>query len=184
MLRWDFRNKCENLGVYFRHQLALNGFDPLGARQLAEHMGFQLLHPRDLVDGENFTEEDAAKVEQLDSWSACVIPTHQPIIIYHPGHSPARFESSVMHELAHLILKHQSEKISFAYGKFAERAYSTRQEREAEYLGSCLQIPVTALRYARQNGMSVDEVMTMYGASREMVNWRLQACRIRLGEDS
>lgn len=184
MLNWDFRNKCENLGVYFRHQLSLNGFDPLGARQLAEHLGYQLLQPEDLIDGENFTEEDAAKVEQLDSWSACVVPINQPLIIYHPGHSQARFESSVMHELAHLILKHESEKLTIAHGKFAQRAYSMRQEKEAEYLGSCLQIPETVLRYARQNEMSIDEVMLTYGASREMVRWRLNACRIRLGDDS
>ncbi len=184
MLNWDFRNKCENLGVYFRHQLSLKGFDPLGARQLAEHMGYKLLQPGDLVDGENFTEEDAVKLEQLDSWSACVIPANQPLVIYHPGHSPARFESSVMHELAHLILKHRSEKLIVAHGKFAQRAYSTRQEKEAEYLGSCLQIPETALQYARQNAMSVDEVMSTYGASREMVNWRLSACRIKLGGDN
>lgn len=184
MLNWDFRNKCENLGVYFRHQLSLNGFDPLGARQLAEHMGYQLLQPVDLVNGVNFTEEDAVKVEQLDSWSACVIPADQPLIIYHPRHSPARFESNVMHELAHLILKHQSEKFIIAYGRFAQRAYSVRQEKEAEYLGSCLQIPETALQHARQNGMSVDDVMSTYGASREMVYWRLSACSIRLGGDN
>ena len=180
MLSWDFRNKCENLGVYFRHELSLNGFDTLGGRQLAEHMGYQLLQPGDLVDGENFTDKDAARVIQLDSWSACVIPADQPIIIYHPRHSPARFESSVMHELAHLILKHQSEKLIVTHGKFVQRAYSTKQEKQAEYLGSCLQLPKTAIQYAHQNKMTVDEVMSTYGTSREMVNWRINACCIDL----
>lgn len=184
MLKWGFRNKCENLGVYFRHQLSLNGFDPLGARQLAEYLGYQLLQPVDLVNGENFDEDDAMKVEQLNSWSACVIPVDPPLIIYHPKHSPARFESSIMHEIAHLILKHRSEKLIIAHGKFAQRAYSIWQEKEAEYLGSCLQIPEIALRHAHQKGMSIDEMMSTYGASREMVNWRLSACRIRLGDDN
>ncbi|NJO56524.1 MAG: ImmA/IrrE family metallo-endopeptidase [Rhodospirillales bacterium] len=48
------------------------------------------------------------------------------MILYHPNQSPTRFESTIMHELAHLLLKHPSGELYLAPDGSYERDFDRR----------------------------------------------------------
>ena len=79
-----------------------------------------------------------------------------------------------MHELAHVILKHPFSTLSSCGGQYI-RSYTARIEKEAAYLGGCLQIPKRALLWAKQRDMDNEAIAEHFGASLEMVRWRCNA---------
>ncbi len=84
-----------------------------------------------------------------------------------------------MHELGHLLLKHQPVAWDEENAKWEKR--SPRQEKEATYLGGCLQILRRGLLWASQQGMSIAQVGAHFSASVEMVRFRINVTRLRRG---
>ncbi len=173
-LPWAFRQRCEALATDARYALGLQAFQPLPARQLAAHYQVQLLTPFDLA-----AEASAAVAQVLSQpgWSAALISRQPPIILHHPLHSAARQEANLMHELAHLLLAHSLRSFDPATWPAVPDPI---HEREADYLGSCLQIPRRGLEWARQRGFTRQQVAEHFGASQEMVQWRCNATKINL----
>ena len=78
-----------------------------------------------------------------------------------------------MHELAHDILDHEVGRFETLPGfTFSLRSYNPVQEKEAEHLGACLQLPRPALTWALRQGMNDQEIADHYGASLRMVTFR------------
>jgi hypothetical protein len=72
----------------------------------------------------------------------------------------------MIHELSHIICKHQPIKIGTLPGlPFPVREYDAGQEEEAIWLGACLQLPRAGLLWARRQGMGDEEIAEYYGAS-------------------
>lgn len=173
-LPWAFRQRCEALATDARYALGLQAFQPLPARQLAAHHRVRLLTPLDLA-----AEAGAAVARVLSEpgWSAALISRQPPIVLHHPLHSAARQEANLMHELAHLMLAHPLRPFDPATGPAGP---DPLHEREADYLGSCLQIPRRGLAWAQQRGFTRQQVAEYFGASQEMVQWRCNATKISL----
>jgi Zn-dependent peptidase ImmA (M78 family) len=169
-----FRRWCEALATDARYNLGLKAFQPLPAQQLAAYHQVLLLTPFDLA------AEAAAAVTQVlsqPSWSAALISRQPPAILHHPLHSAARQEANLMHELAHLLLGHSLP----AFDPATWPALLDKQhEREADYLGSCLQVPRRGLEWARQRGFTRQQAAEHFGASLQVVNWRCNATGINL----
>lgn len=169
-----FRQRCEALATEARYALGLKAFQPLPARQLAAHHHVQLLTPLDLAPE---TSAAVAQVLNQPGWSAALISRQPPVILHHPLHSAARQEANLMHELAHLLLLHPLRPFDLTTSL---TAIDLRYEREADYLGSCLQIPRRGLEWAQQRGLTQQQTAAHFGASIQMVQWRCNATRIRL----
>lgn len=168
-----FKQWCENEAVNWRHQLSLYAYDPLEATQLAAVLNVSLLPPTEIPDF------DASLLMRLSGrndsgWSAAtlVLPGYRPLIIYNPYHYPSRHEANIMHELAHLILKHKPITLSTGF-PILRLEYHQEDEEEAKYLGGCLQITQAGLDWAIGRGLSREEMAHHFGASPKMVQYRL-----------
>jgi Zn-dependent peptidase ImmA (M78 family) len=109
-------------------------------------------------------------------WSAVTLETAQgSLIIYNPSHSPDRCESDLMHELAHLLCKHEPSLLVTPPGApFPFRTFTEEQEDEAKWLGACLQLPRPALLWAAKNGKDNHDIALDFGASTQQVAFRRQ----------
>lgn len=164
----SFRKQCENIAAEKRMELALRIFDPLPAYLLAQKCEAIIRRPDEI----NMPEDVVKYFLNDTNWWGILFPFDPPVIVYNPKQTPARFESTIMHELAHLILKHPTERIYFAPDGSFRREYNSSIEAEAAYLGSCLQIPRRGLLWAVQRGMSNEEIARYFKSSVEMVAWR------------
>lgn len=177
ILKKQFRDYCESLGIMYRHELGVPGYAPMPAEKLADHLAVRLLQPGQLPD---LHEKAARQLLASQAWWAVAIPGSPPLIIYHPCQPAARLQSTIMHELGHVILDHVPEQLVTLTGHFQGRAYPKQQEEEAKYLGSCLQITKTGLDWVRQQAWTIEEAAKHFGASVPMVRYRLNMTGRRL----
>jgi Zn-dependent peptidase ImmA (M78 family) len=95
------------------------------------------------------------------------------LVILNSSHSPARQASDLMHELAHRIRGHAPEEMSISTeGLMLLKAYAKEQEEEADWLGGVLLLPREALVNIKQLGLSDDDAVALYGASKRMLTYR------------
>jgi hypothetical protein len=163
-----FVEECERLAVNARRDVGLWGYDPLPARRLATKLEIELLTPQQL----GMSPEDVEQALNATRWSAITVLTSPYRIIYHPYADEIQFESNIMHELAHVLLKHKPELLGLISDLRVARKYPKRQELEADYLARCLQLPRLALQYARQKQMSVEQIAARFIIAPESVDAR------------
>jgi Zn-dependent peptidase ImmA (M78 family) len=169
MLAREFYSHCENIASRLRYGLKLLAYDPLPARRLAAHMGIEVFMPSELP---GLTEMDIVHAAESDGWSAITVLNNPPIIIAHPRHPPPEFESDMMHELAHVLLKHKPELLGQISAYRVARRYAKTQEYEADALGDCLQLPRAAIHYARQLNLANIQIVTRFCVSQQCIERR------------
>lgn len=128
------------------------------------------------LDIPEFPESLASQVlvQHANRWSAFTIKVDAGhLIVHNTTHEPPRQESNVMHELAHIWLKHKPDSIE-PPGRlpFATRTFNQDQEDEAEWLGGCLQIPREAMLWFLQRRFDNHAIAAHFNASVEMVRFR------------
>ena len=168
----SFRKKCEAIAADWRVRVGLRSFDKMPANLLAKAFEADI---RSLADFLGLSATMIAKLPDVDL--DAFIYSRDPLVIYYnPHREPERYESTMMHELAHVILEHPPEKLEVVDGVL-QRNPDKRVEEEAGFLGGCLQIPRGGILWARQKGISKEEVGAHFGASKEMVQWRWNAVK-------
>jgi Zn-dependent peptidase ImmA (M78 family) len=163
ILKRGFKSSAERTAGNFRTALGLDQTDPLCAFKLSEHLGISIFAPADF----SLSASDLNNIQGtrgIDSgWSALTMEcgSGNKIIIHNVNHSPARQQSDIMHELAHIICKHeQSIPKNQTSLPLSMREYDVEQELEANTLGSTLQLPRTALIWALKKKMPIVEIAT------------------------
>lgn len=177
-LSYEFRRRCEKIAAEQRRLLNRVPHDPLRGEELAEWHGVQLCEPNTMPG--NAREAASVALAQAD-WDAVLIPSlpnNSPIILLRPYVSPARRQSTIMHEMAHLLLRHDPLQWNEQTGNFEVRR--KLDETEAAYLGGCLQIPEIGLRWASQTKLTVARTVAHFEASEQMVNYRATILGVRL----
>ncbi|MBC8137175.1 MAG: ImmA/IrrE family metallo-endopeptidase [Fibrella sp.] len=172
----DFRNRCEKIAAEERRNLGLPGYAPLSGEALAASHGVKIITPNEVSTFS--TEMCEVFLIQQKVWG-CLMqgPDIDPMILIHPNQSPTRRQSTLMHELAHLLLGHASNDLtSVLTGGNPDK----KQEEEARYLGGCLQIPKTGIQWASQVGLSFARTMSHFNASKDMVQYRCNMAHIHL----
>ena len=162
----DNRQRLEAIATKQRNILDFKAFEPLPPEVLIKHFQATL-----------FTAEAVpnAKLEAIkllnnnDDWSAGIISLDPLWIVYNLRHTTARQQSDLMHEFAHIILKHEMVKYDSQTG-LPQRLQ--KYEDEAVYLGGCLQIPRRGLLWSIQKKMTTSQVALHFNASEEMVKFR------------
>lgn len=170
-MRHGFKAEAERKSKRFRKKLGLDITDPLPARTLASHLDVLVMPPGNLP---NFPETLVSTLtKKHNDWSAAtIVGCKQPLIIYNPAHSERRQESDLMHELSHLIEEHEPRGIQTFEGGLLSRSYDEEQEKEAAWLGGCLQLPRPAVFQAARRGIDNSEIADYYCASKQMVRYR------------
>ena len=155
-----------------RKELGLTVHDALSSRLLAKHLGVILLSQKDCPE---LTNKDLLNLNGNSGWSGAAFDCQdKSIILYNCHHSDARNESTIMHELSHIILGHKPNiDDELKHLGLLLRNYDKIHENEANWLGSCLQIPFDGLVTALLKNKSEKDIAQQYGASLEMVKFRM-----------
>lgn len=179
--RYGFKKWADDTAIKFRTELGLKPIDALCAFKLCNHLEIPIFTPHD-VPGMLDDHLDQLLGESSSHWSAATVPVSEEsyIILHNPNHSDARQQSNLMHELAHVICGHKvpDETLSTGLSGFL-RNHDQQQENEAEWLGSCLQLPRSALIWALKEKMIIAEIADHFNASEEMVRYRINITGVK-----
>jgi Zn-dependent peptidase ImmA (M78 family) len=172
-MRRGFKTWAEEIAQEQRHNLGLQAESPLPAHVLADHLNATVLGIEQ-IPGISPETTHHLLVTDPESWSAAtIVHNGKTVVIYNTVHSHRRQESDLMHELAHVICKHEpSHMVQAGSLPFALRTYDEDQEEEAAWLGGCLQLPRPALQWAIRKGMTESAMLEHFGASQALLRYR------------
>jgi hypothetical protein len=173
-LEANFTRRCEAIAVDWRYRLRLAAHDPLPANRLLHELGGEAITPEKLT---NSSPDSVKRLIESKEWSAGIVRLSSLLIVYHPLHSPARYQSNMMHEIAHVLLKHPMVSFDPATGLPIRDA---RCEEEATYLGGCLQVPRIGLRRLIGQGFDKVGIALHFGASEQMITYRMNVTGVQI----
>jgi Zn-dependent peptidase ImmA (M78 family) len=176
ILKRGFKTKAEKLAIEYREKLNIHPCAPLCAFQLAEHLAIIIYSATEFVKSTNEINILSGVNGNDCEWSALTMNTKSgdKIIIHNPFHSVARQQSDLMHELAHIICKHERNQSKYDFEiPFGMRHFDEVQEEEAKCLGATLQITRAGLLWARKRNMTTEEIAAHFNASTDMVKYRM-----------
>lgn len=174
MFRRGFKTWAERTSLRVRQKLKLLPSSPLDPLRLAEILGVSVVASSDLSD----LPEDVRRRlvnDHRDCWSAITVSDgHGHLIVTNLSHAQTRLNSSLAHEIAHIVLGHEPSMMFIsANSGIALRTHNDEQEDEANWLAGCLLLPREALVAIRRIGRSDEEVCSEFGVSPAMLRFRL-----------
>ena len=176
VLQRGFKTKAEQLAIEYREKLDIHPCNPLCAMKLADYLNVSIYKATEFLSSSSDVDLLAGKNGQECEWSALTMKTEagNRIIIHNPYNSPARQQSDLMHELAHIICKHETQQANYNFAvPFGMRYFNEVQEEEAKWLGATLQIAKPGLFWARRRNLTLEEIASHFNASVEMVKFRI-----------
>ena len=166
-----------------RDELGLTEYERLCPYTLAELYGITVYSLSDLIRAGCSPETIAFfTTERPDVWSAALVPdgTGQ-FILENTAHSRLRRRSNVGHEMAHLLLEHEPDRILFtADGRACKDPASAAVEKEATELSGELLLPQAAARRAAVRNLTDEQVADDFDVSVEFARWRMGVTGARL----
>ncbi|MEO6301907.1 MAG: ImmA/IrrE family metallo-endopeptidase [Bacteroidia bacterium] len=182
LLPKGFKSQSEKISVGYRSELKLEPHGYLCGFELAKHLGVNVFTPHDYFGTTVDLKDLIGSVGKDSGWSALTMKNknNKTIIIHNPLQATVRQQSNMMHELAHIICKHEHP------NKYSEinlpefmRTYDKQQEEEANQLGSTLQITRDGLLWALKQKMTIEEISEHFNASAAMVSLRINTTGVR-----
>jgi hypothetical protein len=177
-----FKTWADKKSIEIRKDIGLKPTEPLCGFELCKHLNISVFIPQDIqkLDSNHL---DILLGEGKDHWSAATIPIkdNKYIIIHNPEHSSQRQQSNLMHELAHVLCEHKVDAEIKETGLTGLlRHHNQEQENEANWFGSCLQLPREALIWALKQNMTETEISNHFNASEEMVKYRINISGVKV----
>lgn len=177
-MRRGFKAEAERLAERTRAQMGLRPSERLDLLDLARHLHVEVIAADLLVD--------RARLEELEriqprAFSAATfhLPGGRTVAVYNPCNDPARTNSDIGHELAHLLLGHDVREIQHLAG-YTFFTCNPDQEEEATWLAGCLLLPRSLLLGEAYNGTSADSIAAKYQVSEHMARFRLNTSGVLL----
>ena len=173
-LSTENRQRLEAIATEKRSILGLKAFETLPSRTLAKNLKATIFTPETVPNAE---PEQIKLLRNSNNWSAGIICKNPLWIVHNSRHAATRQESNLMHEFAHVILKHEM----VGYDPHTRLPQRRQQEEdEAVYLGGCLQIPRRGLLWTVQKKMTLSQIALHFNASKKMVLFRSNVNGIEL----
>ena len=176
MFRRGFKTSSEETAVKIRRKLQLAPHAPIDPAAIALLLAVPVLLLKELSE---LPDEVRIRLMQdhSDAWSAITVSDgNKHLIVLNPTHAATRTNSSLAHEIAHLILGHEPSMMFMTpQSGVSLRTYNKDQEDEANWLAGCILLPREALLYARRLGLSNDQICDQYEVSPAMCRFRLNA---------
>lgn len=179
--RRGFKKWADETATRLRNELGLRDYSPLCAFKLCEHLNVPIWVPSE-VEGLSLDFQKTLLGENSSTWSAATIPLKNGkyLIVHNPIHSPARQQSNLMHEVAHIMCHHEVPEEAKILGLSGFlRNHNPQDEEEAIWLGACLQLPRPSLLWALKKGMTQTQIADHYSASPEMVRFRINVTGVK-----
>ena len=172
-MRRGFKAEATRKSLALREKLKVKYNEALDCFQLAKSIEIQAFPVDKLIEFGFSTEqiETICYAKGKQQFSATTIFTpYGYLILYNQTHSFARTNSSLAHEVSHVILKHEFSSISGM--KMISREFDKIKEDEANWLAGCLLLPENGLIWALKRKMSIQMIATHFNISRQMTQWR------------
>lgn len=173
-MRRGFKAQAERSAATARVALGLQPNAPIDPRAYAAHLNVKILELRDL----DLTAKTIAQLTVLDddSWSAMTLQLNGAfVIVINPAHAITRQHNDLMHELAHIELRHTPARVEVSEtGLLLLSDYSDEQEQEADWLAAALLLPRDGLIRLRSGRSTATEIASHYGVSEALCEWRLR----------
>jgi hypothetical protein len=181
MFRRGFKTWAEETSVRVRQKLNLLPSSPLDPFRLAELLGVSVVAARDLSE---LPEDVQGRLvaDHRDCWSAITVTDGRShLIVANPSLAQTRLNSSLAHEIAHIILRHEPSMMFMTPNSgIALRTHNDEQEEEANWLAGSLLLPREALLLMRRTGRSDDDACSEYGVSPAMLRFRFNVTGVDL----
>lgn len=181
-LRRGFKAESERMSASLREEMGLKTHDPLNAFDLAKHLKIPIYEPHDF----GLSKKELSLLLGPSGWSAFTLVNRnkKKVIVHNNQQSDHRQQANIMHELSHILCKHENASSSGLYDNYRlpsyMREYNYVQEEEAKFLGGCLQLPRECLLWAiGRQGMSKKQISDHYMASGQMVTFRINTTGIK-----
>lgn len=169
-----FKAWSENTSISIRTKLGLNPHDALDALELARRLDVEVIDLNSINDLPLDTRVHLGSSEG-DDWSAVTVSLGENrIVVINPSHSTGRTSSDLMHELAHVILRHAQGESHYV-GDLMMREYNEKQEAEADWLAGTLLLPRKALEHIKYSRFEEDKILDDYKVSKQLYDFR---CRM------
>ncbi len=171
-LRRGFKSWCEKASAGYRRDLRLLRYSALDPRILATHLGIEIFYPQQIPGLDPGALHQLVDIDP-DSWSAVTLVVGTAtIIILNSAHPLTRQNSSLAHELAHIILRHSPTQAFFGPGgALMMKEYNSSQEAEADCLAGILLVPRDAL-LVMLNQMDEASLANHFGVSPDLLRMR------------
>ena len=173
-MRRGFKAWCERTSVDYRTALGVPLTVPLDPYWLAKHLGVRVAIPQEIPTLSKASLQQLTVVDPA-SWSAVTL-SHgdRRLVILNSGHARVRQTSSLVHELAHIILNHSADATRLSDEGFLFRnSYDKAQEDEADWFAGCLLVPRDGLLDTYRKTQDQDRLAGWFGVSGQMIAWRL-----------
>lgn len=176
MFRRGFKSWSEQTALAIRRKLRLAANAPVDPLQLAAVLAIPVLTPDALAD---LPGDVKARLvgHHSEAWSAITVSDGRShLIIVNPSHAETRTNSSLAHELSHVILGHEPSMMFVTpQSGLVLRTHNKEQEDEANWLAGCILLPRDALLQCRKARLSDEAVCQEYGVSPAMLRFRLNS---------
>jgi Zn-dependent peptidase ImmA (M78 family) len=173
MFRRGFKTWSEQTALRARQKLKLPASSPLDPFRFADLLGLSVVTPAELSDLAVDVRQRLVH-DHRDCWSAITVTDGAShLIVVNPSHAQTRLNSSLAHEIAHIILGHEPSMMFMSPNSgMALRTHNEEQEEEANWLAGCLLLPREALMLIRRMGESAEDACLEYGVSSAMLRFR------------
>jgi hypothetical protein len=168
--RRGFKAQAERLALEVRAELGLGSREPLDPMALADHLGIPVVGLMDLGGAREESIGHLIHVAPEDFSAMTVFFGPARVIVYNPAHSAARRSNSLTHELSHVLLEHEPDRV-FSIGGC--RRWSAEDEAEADWLSGVLLVPRQAALSVARAGTPVFVAAIHFGVSADLRTWRL-----------
>ena len=176
MFRRGFKTSSEETSLKIRRKLELAPTAPVVPEAIAQVLGIPILKPGQLNELPNDVRQRLQQ-DHSDAWSAITVSDGKNhLIVLNPTHAPTRTNSSLAHEIAHVLLSHEpSIMFVMPQSDIVLRTHNKEQEDEANWLAGCILLPRDALLRVRRIGLTDDQICVEYGVSPAMLRFRINA---------
>lgn len=173
-MRRGFKAEAERMAQKARADLGLEERSPLCPWTYATHLGIRIL----TFDELDLTGQYRRQLLDIDpdSWSGVTLRQDgKHYVVLNPRHVKSRQASTLMHEIAHIILPHLPGRVDVSVsGMMLLSEYSDDQEQEADWLSAAFLLPREALHHYRVMGWTSAAICERYGVSGPLCEWRLR----------
>lgn len=169
--RRGFKTEANSIALEVRSELGLSVLDPLDPRRLADHLAVPILSLSEIAADRPIVKH-LITVEPDVFSAVTVFNGTQRTIVHNDGHSPARQNSNLAHELAHGLLQHPP---TPALDDRGCRHWSQTIEDEASWLSGILLVTEPATLEIAKGRWSQAAAAEHFGVSVPMIRFRVNA---------
>ncbi|MBL8776057.1 MAG: ImmA/IrrE family metallo-endopeptidase [Acidimicrobiales bacterium] len=179
-LPYGFKAAAKLQSLRVRSAAGAGVHDRVCCFELADQLDIKIIRLSEMPESEY--SHHLTHVEP-NAMSAAIVRRRDRVGIWlNDSHSPARQQSNLAHELAHVILDHQD---APPLNETGCRELHAGVEAEADYFGSVLLVPEPAAVEVVRSGVPLVKAAEHFGVSEQMMRWRINdsGAHVRTGRE-